>query len=311
MEDPELGDWTQSESPGVCSATSAPCPTAWPSELLSLCGPLQIFDGEKLQPRLTTPDRARYTALEAEARTRTWATDPLSQPEIKKRSIFLARHDDQLRKAAEALDTNFSQQALLQWLSDAAAGGVSEDKASELLRLMANKDFQPGRVGFTSVPQFHRACADSLPDMTGAYETPITIPGNDGHDVTLTFANGKPANLYYHNMWEQLLLMFRDPVFAASTSLFPDPCYQDPGDPASDRVFSGFMSGLLCQALYQTAPKGSGVLIGQLYSDESALGAKDSAYPFYCELAAHGDALPCISLLQSRPDDTLSAQAPS
>jgi hypothetical protein len=258
----------------------------WPSHLIMLSGPRNVLssDGRQLVRRLDDAQQVIYDGLESEGRTpHRWDAPPFS-PEVRlaKGPLFLDRHDEQVRYAGSALGVNFSQQAVMQWISDASSG-VSQAKATQLLKIMAHRDFNNKQVGFTSVAQYNSVIADNLPDLTGAYVCDIAIEGNMGAPVALTLRGGAAAKLYYHNLWEQLLLMFRDPDFREHTSLFPRPQYVDAKDPTSPRVFDGFMSGLLCQALYREAPTGAGLLFGQLYSDESSLHGKDNAYPFYGE----------------------------
>jgi hypothetical protein len=258
----------------------------WPTPLMRLAGPRYLAAEDSKHDgglqRLSDDEQSRWAALLASGHTRPWARDPpAATPGTAQDRPFLAKHDEQVAAASDRLQANFSMQTLYSWMQDAA---LSDENASSLLSILTHDDFEiDGLKHIKSIPQFKRLAGSAMPDLIGATCVPIIIPDAFGNDATLTLANGQPATLNFLNVWEQALLMYRDPEFAAKTVIFPQPQYKVPGDPKSPRVYSNFASGLLFESMQQTVESGTGVAAVALYSDESSLLSNQDAYPVYCE----------------------------
>ncbi len=248
----------------------------WPHHLVAWSGPK--FFASHARAQLPASQMASLDQWDS---SMSWGRDPVRSPQHKRRApAFLSLHDTQVKEAAAAIDSNYSQHAILTWLDES---GNSEERCDSLLKILADPRFDASKVGIDSMSSLRHTVSKVMPDLVGAYEAPIVIPGVDGKNFTLTFPDGSPAVLHYHNVYEQALLMFRDLKFADDTFAFPKPLYKVRGDLSSARILRGFQSGKLYEAMHHTAPAGHGVIAVQLYSDESKLLSTMKAYPIYCE----------------------------
>lgn len=203
-----------------------------------------------------------------------------SKPMPHKRN-YLEAHYQQVKKARKKVGHNSSQRALFRWISEAR---LSHAVADDLLKLIGHSGFHSASVGVSSMAELQALCSDSMPDLVGTHAAQIQIAGSNGRLVPLRFENGQTATFHFHNMWEQALLLFSDPAFKDKIYTKPHIQHRVCGNGSTVRMYNTFASGLLYQAMCESAPPNHLVLAPCLYSDESSMPFPNmTAYPIYCE----------------------------
>lgn len=284
---------------GGCPPDSSHNPsTAWPTELLCLSGSRHVFQqrgGRGTGPgpdRSATGNRAgehrvavQRLNAEQEERLQALMADlprPVHAPATDEDAHLTDigwRHDKGLKEAAAALNLagNPSRQAIFSLVTDSK---VRPDVSERILRILADPDFEPERVGWPNLAALRKDVDQAMPDFVGTHDVPVIIPGNKGQPVHLRYLDKAPVILSYHNLWETGVDMFGEAEYAASTSLHPQ---VDLNDSTGVREYSSFAGGLLFQEMYRTAPSGHTVLALMLASDEANFLSRMTAYPVYCE----------------------------
>lgn len=263
----------------------------WPPMLLLLSGPQYICDGAlsrdalRAEPgkhflsftdRLTSSQAQQLAAMKHKQQDSDVATTT-SRP----KRLYLDEHDRQVKVARAKVGNKDSQRAVVRWITDAR---VSEEMATSLLSMLSHPCFSADHIQTSSFRELKAMCSEVMPDLVGSQSDVLQIRGNKGQLVTLKYSNQQNVEFHYHNLWEQSLLLFRNPRFQGKMYLKSQPQFLSPHDPTSPRVYNTFASGLLYQAMCEYAKPGHIVLAPCLYSDESSMPFPNmTAYPIYCE----------------------------
>ena len=269
----------------------------WPPRTLQMAGNKCVF----LQPDADTTHRGfedRLSGCEQAEFATLVARVPRSAPLVcvlgQEEPVFI---DTELSRASKWLktDINSSRVALLNLVADSKMSVATTDN---LLKILGHPHFHARDVEWKNSAQMKREVDKSMPKSTAPRLQALKILGTNGQPVNLLYRDGRKIMFAYHTVWETCLQQFRDPLFAASTALFPEPQY----DPVSGaRQWGSFSGGLLFAEMYNSAPPNHLVLAIILASDEASYLSSQSAWAAYSESAQFRVRLPPPSLHTATP----------